>query len=848
MREWQLGREIFLKFCLALTEEVNNPVPSSDSLTRRNADIRDSMRVSETAVLCEFWRGILREFTNDSCACSFAVLALDCLAAYSRWIDVNLVVEGETLKLIYYLLQSPQCSVQEASAACLSEIVLKGMPANDKISLGNYMNLGSVFGAVRDRGQVDGFFGMTCRILSNLGCSLLQQVSISSNSNDSATDNATAVHDQVVRYLTSDLLPHLIGFMRLLVRVPRRARSEGNWEESLAALLPFIGGFFEVARGMRDEMQAEQVEFISQFLPLCLDLAEVSDDRVVLGEEEAYEESEVFDQLRGSLLQAFESVLWLQGHGTIAHLNAMRSGSEPLSLGRCELLCRLVLRLPEGMRGSPIFSISVNGNCKATPVAELCTWVIEEIPKRHVRLLAVVGRVLVRYSSTSLFDQFPHLIEVSLNLLMNLGEGCEWCEGGEWCELLLRFVKNLKGKVGNYALGLLGVLQGPMNRRGSALGKSTSKSSTSVCLYEIAGLAVGSLDSSGGGVEMEPILGALLQESMTLSMRHVEMTDEASNAVDCLAAFAKGFASDSSVTVVAPVRSSVTSVRSWFSEYTSNSLKGQCSCSAKYLNALMGLAQRMIPLLQGESVDLVREVAACVIGPHVVPDESVSASELMSQCLSLLSAACFKLRDRFANRSHLGLLWGPLLVRLHGLLHDPIQGTDDLVHYMSLSRSTLSFLQALSCSPCAMECTLQSQSAGASIEALLVRMTEQSVSAAPADCIGLLRSLCGLLVRLQGSLSADFLVCKMVPLLLHQSLPRVCSGLDPSSRKSVHSLPAAFVSLVQDLLGLLRALHQNGRGCDSWASWNGQDLLTGDLKETRNALIEGFVLPQAARV
>ena len=88
----------------------------------------------------------------------------------------------------------------------------------------------------------------------------------------------------------------------------------------------------------------DQIDFMGRFLPLCIELMELSDDCSLA-------ETEQNDETRVALMQAFDSVLWLQGHATMGMLNSLTRDPATLTLGRCELLARLMLRVPEGMRG-----------------------------------------------------------------------------------------------------------------------------------------------------------------------------------------------------------------------------------------------------------------------------------------------------------------------------------------------------------------------------------------------------------------------------------------------------------------------------------------------------------------
>lgn len=802
-----VGREIFLKFCLILTEEIascNANLVKSEVLSKRNADLRDSMRNGDNALLCKFWRQVLQTGSGDSGSeAQLVVLALECLAAYSSWIDVGLVVEGETLKLIYFLLQSNNPQIQMAAADCLGEIVLKGMSAGDKISLASYMNLVSVFEAVGARGVIDTFFSKICRVLNNLGYSLGQQITLAS------PQSLVEVQTQVVQYTGPVLLPHLLQFLRLLTR-QARANRIGNecWQISLNSLLPFIASFFEIARSMRDSLRPDQNEFMSQFLPLCCDLLQLSDSEAL--EEETDEE---FNETRLALFQAFDSVLWLQGHATIAFLNGLKNNEAALTVGRCELLARLVLRVPEGMRGAPTFTISINGNNRMTPISELVTWVNETIPERFPALLFLVSDVLVRYSSTAYLDVFSDRIDSGLGSLMRLAELRGFKEAD--CEKLMKFVKNLKGKLGGYSIVLLTSLQGPLNNRAVM----------SRALYEVAGQAVASLD--GRTVQLDVITGELLKTVLDASMRE----ESKLAALDCLAAFAKGFMSDSCL--------DPGPIRSWFCEYCSGFLINRISgvgASLEYFAVLINFAQRMIPLLQGDSIPLIVELS------HVIISYSGEGSvELMSQLLPLLSAALFKLRDQFANQGVLGVLWPQLITQIYARLTCSIHGTDDFLNHLALCRATVSLLHAMGSSPVAVTCTLAQQHP--LIEPILLRVAEiDGVGGTSGDVVGLLRSLCGVVNKCHVFVSRDFINFRLIPCLLGASIPAVFRSLDASSRKSAASIPAAVVNLLQDFVSMLRVLQGAGIVGERIALKEGIECdINGDLKEIRMKLVEYFV-------
>lgn len=770
------------------------------------------MRLGENGILCSFWKDILQGYAqgirSDAYSSHYAKMALECFAAYANWIDVGLVVDGETLKLIYFLLQDRESKIQLAAADFLAEIVAKGMPAGDKIALASYMNLTSVFEAVGQRGLPDGFFCKCCRVLSNLAGSLGQQVQLA------APSLTQSVQEQVVQYTCPVLLPHLLRFLQILTTQPRDNRAADEWEEGLTALLPFISNTFEIARSMRDQLRPDQVDFMGRFLPLCIDLMQLADEEVIS------EADSGDDEIRVALMQAFDSVLWLQGHATLAMMNSLKTGQ--LTLGRCELLARLTLRVPEGMRGQPTFSLSINGESRMTPISEIVTWTIERIPERFPQLIPLICDVLVRYSSSAYLDVFPDKIDGGLRLLMRLLELRGFRETD--CEKMLKFVKNLKGKLGGYAGVLLTALQ--QHHQGSL--------HLSGSLYEIAGLAVASIDARS--VPVEGLTGSLLQGALESSMR----PDTAIVGLECLGCFAKGFMTDSCL--------DPTIVRSWYREYCNGFLLAhlQGNSNAGYLNSLIGFSQRIIPLLHVDSIPLIRQLAITIIKSN--PDgEGISPIELMSQLLPLLTASLFKLRDQFACPEVLGGVWSILLPRVDELLTQPIQGTDDLLQNMALSKSWLSFLLALGTSN-GINCTLSQRNP--LVETTIMKIISSSTGSSNnnssstsnnSEVIGILRSLCGVVNRCQGHLSRDFINCNLIPSLLHRTLPELFRSLDPSSKRNQASIPAALLNLLQDFLLLLRSLLQNGNLNEEWCGIGAVDMVRIDVKESRAGLVNYFL-------
>jgi hypothetical protein len=821
-----LGRQIMLKFCALLTDEIATQGPRirSESELQRNAQIRDAMRASgENAGLCAFWREVMAEGEHTSQATSELVVeALNCLASYSSWIDVSLVVEGDTLRLLYQHLQSPNPQIQIAGASCLGQIILKGMPARDKIGLANYLNLESVFGAVVSRGIVDGFFAQVTGILSNLGCSLSASP-LEAVSNDE--------RDIISGYVGDQLLPHVLSFAGLIAVHDSEAAFA-----ALQNLIPIITTALMESRAQKDDLRPSYRIFVTSLLPVVLRLLPRYLEAV---EEEEMETSEAFDDEEGkvlvALLQTFDSIAWIMSRVAISALmDILTSQPSLIPLGCVELLASLALRLPEALKGCPSFVIKINGESRLTPMAELIVK-LSTLPLARndlgPRQWSLIARLIARYSSTALFDSFPEQIEPSLRVLYR------WLELGAWskaaaAELLLRVCRNLKGKLALHAVELLGAMQGPMS---SDLVRTPA-------LYEICGLAVAVLDSSS--ISLADATRSLLTSAID---RLALLKDEdVALGLDFIGSFARGFAAETCASPEA--------VQRVFAELVLPAVGGVLSrkSSAVMISAISAI-QRLVPLCQSDSVVLVQaSVYACCQAP-LVGDAAV-----LECLLPLIAASLFKLRDSFARPEVFGSLW-PELHRscLMALARTP-QGTDDWVHLSGLIRALLALLIAIVNAPATAGFSVWAGPQGGldplADRIIAAMMLPDSFALLP-EASGLARTFVSLVGkvsnRLSRSLVADCLLPGIFTALLPASLaPYTLSSTqthqtEGAMRKQLASIPAIQHQLGHEAASLLRGLACNQpelltatRLPTPFLQAN-EALLTGrgDLKELKNALI-----------
>lgn len=794
-----LGKQMLLKFCLLLTEEIASQGPRrrTDLELQRNTQIRDAMRADgDNALLCCFWRETMAVTADSEETVELVAEALKCVAEYSHWIDVNLVVEAESLRLLYQCLQSPIAKIQLSAAHCLGEIVLKGMPVRDKIALSKYLNLDSVFMAVINRGVVDSFCASAANILNNLGVGLGQ--SVNGCAIDSTGDRAL-----VVDFYCDSVLKHLLSFIRLA--------SMTRSDESLLLLVnvsSLLSMILVEARAHKEDMRAELSSFLQSLLPLVLHLLPRFLEEVNvedMGPEHAISASSCLDEDEGivlsTLLQAFDAIAWIMTHVTMSALRDLLSGGlENVPLSQVDLLSVLLLRFPEAIKGCPVFVVKIDGNAQKSPTAELLASVFL-LPIRRSGLKArqwlFIARLIARYSSTAFFDVLPEEIEPCLQVMYR------WLEMGSWSneeagELLLRMCRNLKSKLGLHSMGLLNALQPAM-----AVGRVKC-----AAVYEICGLAVATLDGSVVSLASasESLLGLVVRQ---LSSGAQNPVAEHVRWLEFVGAFARGFVSD--------LCCDPAPVRNYFMTQVLPVLETSLSRNdALVAVAVISTTQRLIPLCQADMVPLIRSIAraTCATGSPLFGDASV-----LQDLLPLTAASLFKLRDAFTNGAVLGALWPTIEDSCLQALRRAPQGTDDWVQMGGMLRALLALVLALMNSAPAAEVTVNA--APQRLEMLAVSVVEilslPGASTALPESAALYRVFISLTGKVLQRVSPACLCGQLLPRIYQVLLPAAITETYPlpmaqmrqseeAVRKHLASLPATQHQLVHEAAVLLRLL------------------------------------------
>ncbi|KAL6925579.1 hypothetical protein ACO0SA_000177 [Hanseniaspora valbyensis] len=123
---------IFLKVTLQINTMIGEQMYNnneSKQIQDFHNNLKDSMRVNDVELLTNLWSQILAKVDNND---EIIKLTLSNIGSYVSWIDINLIINETCLQLIFNNFKS---NTVVACCGCISEIISKKMPAENKVSL-----------------------------------------------------------------------------------------------------------------------------------------------------------------------------------------------------------------------------------------------------------------------------------------------------------------------------------------------------------------------------------------------------------------------------------------------------------------------------------------------------------------------------------------------------------------------------------------------------------------------------------------------------------------------------------------------------------------------------------------
>ncbi|TAQ91289.1 hypothetical protein B7494_g460 [Chlorociboria aeruginascens] len=143
-----VGIVLYLRILGSLHDEIADVLVSrTPPEAKRNAELKDLLRARDAQKVASSWQEILGQWQgrNDS----IVEMGLKVIGKWVSWIDISLVVNQDTLAILFQLVGrtnpgNGEDKVRDAAIDTFTEIVAKKMKASDKMAMIVFLNLGGV--------------------------------------------------------------------------------------------------------------------------------------------------------------------------------------------------------------------------------------------------------------------------------------------------------------------------------------------------------------------------------------------------------------------------------------------------------------------------------------------------------------------------------------------------------------------------------------------------------------------------------------------------------------------------------------------------------------------------------
>jgi len=142
------GIVLYLRILGSIHDEIADVIVTRTSAeTKRNTELKDILRARDVQKVATSWLEILTQWQDQNDV--IMEMTLGVIGKWVSWIDISLIVNQETLNLLFPLVgrtnpTNGEDRVRDAAIDCFTEIVAKKMKAADKIGMILFLNLGEV--------------------------------------------------------------------------------------------------------------------------------------------------------------------------------------------------------------------------------------------------------------------------------------------------------------------------------------------------------------------------------------------------------------------------------------------------------------------------------------------------------------------------------------------------------------------------------------------------------------------------------------------------------------------------------------------------------------------------------
>jgi exportin-T len=142
------GIVLYLRILSSIHDEIADVMVTRTSAeTKRNTELKDLFRARDVQKVASSWQEIITQWRDRNDA--VVEMTLKIVAKWVSWIDISLIVNQDTLNLLFLLVgrtgtSNGEDKVRDAAIDTFTEIVAKKMKAADKIGMIIFLNLGEV--------------------------------------------------------------------------------------------------------------------------------------------------------------------------------------------------------------------------------------------------------------------------------------------------------------------------------------------------------------------------------------------------------------------------------------------------------------------------------------------------------------------------------------------------------------------------------------------------------------------------------------------------------------------------------------------------------------------------------
>lgn len=702
------GVILYLRILGSLHDEIADLLLSRERHdVRRNAELKDLVRARDMNKITRSWQEILAYYSGQD---DFIVeLALKVIGKWVSWIDISLVINQETLNLLFPLIgrtnaEGGEDKIRDAAIATFTEIVGKKMKPADKTEMISFLNLRDIVSQIVASPPLHEFKS-TSLYDTDLGEAVARLV------NTVMSDIVVVLADaQLSDDVKAKAEQHLYDFLPFLLRF-----FSDEYDEICSTVIPSLTDLLTYLRKVQN-LPASYDGILPQILNAII-LKMRYDETSNWGAEDEQTDEAEFHELRKKLHLLQKSVAAINQDLFVEVLTNLvastfqtleQQGSQmdwrDLDLALYEMFLFGEIAMPNAGQSSKNQVSSVASDRLGAIMSKLVESEIASFP--HPAILLQYMEICVRYCAFFEANQafIPRVLE---NFVRLVHHDHIRIRTRSWY-LFHRFVKHLRAQVGNVAETIIEAISDLLPIKAEVSGDDSdndmssdetdnsadAKFNSQLYLFE----AIGCISSTAATpaekqalyakTVMRPLFSDMQEHLPRAKSGDAQAVLQIHHLVMALGTLAHGFSDwiPGSASVQRPPPDKL--VADEFSRAAEVILValGELNNSSDVRTACRSAFSRLLGVLGSAVLPTLPQWIEGLLSQSSSKDE-------MAMFLRLLDQVVFGFKTEIYN--FLDVLLTPLLQRVFAGLSEPVSGTDDEVQLGELRREYLSFLHVI---------------------------------------------------------------------------------------------------------------------------------------------------------